>query len=807
VSRYICIHGHFYQPPRENPWLEEVELQDSAYPYHDWNEKITAQCYAPNGVSRILDREQRIIRIVNNYSKISFNFGPTLLRWMEKHRPETYEAILEADRLSRERFSGHGSAMAQVYNHMIMPLACKRDKRTQVIWGIEDFKKRFKREPEGMWLPETAADTETLEVLAECGIDFTILAPNQARRARKINGDSDWTDVGDSRIDPSTAYLCELPSGRTIQLFFYDGPISREIAFGDLISNGEAFAQRFVDAFDDSREWPQLVHVATDGETYGHHHRHGDRGLAYCLYFIESNNLAALTNYGEFLERHPPTHYVEIHENSSWSCVHGVERWRNNCGCHSGAHPGWSQAWRKPLREAMDWLSGKAASIYEKEGKRCFASPWDSRDDYIAVVMDRSPEGVERFLAGHAGGELSLEDTTRALSLLEMQRNAMLMFTSCGWFFDEVSGIETVQVIQYAAMVIRHAERLSGESIEPEFVGRLAEAHSNIYENGAAVYKMFAKPAELDLLRVGIHYAVSSLFEDYAEQARIFCYGIDKESHKILEAGKLKLAVGKARVKSDITWESMGLTFAVIHLGDHNISGGVRELQGMETFSAMESEILEAFDRVDVPEVIRLIDKHFGANNFSIWHLFKDEQRKVIGQILELTHRDIEAAYRQIYERAYPIMNFLHGLGIPLPKPFSAAAENIVNEDLKKAFETEEIDLAKLESLISAAARWGLALDTSFLGLTASTWIHNALRKTEAEPQQTPLLEKIREITGLLKPLNVELDLWEAQNAYFSLGEAHYATMIEKAENGDKDAQMWIAAFEEVGPCLHVRFP
>jgi len=234
MDRYLCIHCHFYQPPRENPWLESIELQESAYPYHDWNERITAECYEPNAASRILTTDNRIIRIVNNYSRISFNVGPTLLSWMANRAPETYQAILDADRESQQRFSGHGSAIAQVYNHMIMPLANRRDKQTQVFWGIRDFESRFNRAPEGMWLAETAVDIETLEVLAANGIQFTILAPSQARHERRVTT-TKFKNVEGGKIDPTRPYVCNLPSGRSINLFFYDGPISRAVAFEGLL--------------------------------------------------------------------------------------------------------------------------------------------------------------------------------------------------------------------------------------------------------------------------------------------------------------------------------------------------------------------------------------------------------------------------------------------------------------------------------------------------------------------------------------------------------------------------------------------
>src|SRR3954466_1588080 len=303
MERYVCIHAHCYQPPRENSWLETVEAQPSAYPYHDWNERITAECYAPNGVSRIVDDRNRITQIVNNYSRISFNFGPTLLSWMEEHAPEAYAAILDADRESQKRYSGHGNAIAQAYNHIILPLATRRDKETQIIWGIRDFEKRFGRQPEGMWLPETAVDTETLEMLAANGIKFTILAPSQAAGVRRLGAGGRFKDVSGTRIDPTRVYQARLLNQKRMALFFYDGPISQAVAFEKLLDNGERFAERLLGGFSDERIWDQLVHIATDGESYGHHHAHGDMALAAALRHIESGSAAQLTNYGEFLEK------------------------------------------------------------------------------------------------------------------------------------------------------------------------------------------------------------------------------------------------------------------------------------------------------------------------------------------------------------------------------------------------------------------------------------------------------------------------------------------------------------------------
>jgi alpha-amylase/alpha-mannosidase (GH57 family) len=398
MDKYICIHGHFYQPPRENPWLEDIELQDLAYPYHDWNERITEECYRQNAASRILGPDRKIIDIVNNYSNISFNFGPTLLSWLELCAPDTYQKILEADRQSRENFSGHGCAIAQAYNHVILPLASTRDKHTQIIWAIRDFQKRFQRDPEGMWLPETAVDVPTLEALAEHGMKFTILAPRQAKRVRKI-GAKRWNEISESDLDTTIPYLCNLPSGKQIALFFYHGRTSHEVAYGGLLHSGENFAARLLESFPENNEPAHLIHIATDGESFGHHHRHGDMALAYCVHHIATNNLAKITIYGEYLEKFPPTYEVEIWENTSWSCVHGIERWKSNCGCCADQSRRGQQQWRAPLREALDWLRDKLAACYREKMSHYHGDPWQLRNEYVAVINDRSTQNIENFIS------------------------------------------------------------------------------------------------------------------------------------------------------------------------------------------------------------------------------------------------------------------------------------------------------------------------------------------------------------------------------------------------------------------------
>jgi alpha-amylase/alpha-mannosidase (GH57 family) len=806
MERYICIHGHFYQPPRENAWLEAVESQDSAYPYHDWDERVTAECYEPNSASRVLNAEGRIVQIVNNYAKISFDFGPTILVWLEEQAPEIYEAILTADQESRESFSGHGSALAQAYNHMIMPLANARDKYTQVLWGIRDFEHRFGRKPEGMWLPETAVDLETLDIMAELGIKFTVLAPHQASGVRRIGGRS-WRDLSGGRIDPSRAYMVRLPSRRRMSLFFYDEAISRAVAFEGLLSSGERFAGRLVGGFSDERDWPQLVNIATDGETYGHHHRHGDMALAYAMDYIQSNNLGRLTNYGEYLERYPPSHEVRIFENTSWSCPHGVERWRSDCGCNTGGRPGWNQAWRAPLREALDWLRDELAPAYEKHAGELLRDPWAARNDYIDVILGRSPENIERFFSQHGRRALSDDEKVAVLKLMELQRHAMLMYTSCGWFFNDLSGIETVQIVQYAGRAIQLGQELFGDGLEPRFLELLEQAKSNVSEeqDGRRIYEKYVKPAIVDLHKVVAHYAVSSLFEPYGEAVKIYCYDVERDDYQMVETGATKLGVGRALITSEVTWESALLSFGVLHFSDHNLSGGVRAFRGQKAYRTMVEQVTEAFSRGDLPDVIRLLDKHFLELTYSLKSLFRDEQRKITDLILESTLAEAEAAYRELYEHHALLMRFIVDLGVPLPRAFHAAAEFILNLDLRRAFQEEEPDLDQVRALLQAVATWRVDLDTAGLGYVLELTIERLAEQLRAQPGEPDALERLDTVTGLARFLPFEVSLWKAQNVYYDILQTVYPDFRKRAEQGNEGAQEWVRLFMSLGDRLLVQ--
>jgi alpha-amylase/alpha-mannosidase (GH57 family) len=489
VQRLICIHGHFYQPPRENPWTGRVERQPSAAPFHDWNQRITEECYAPNAAAKVLDRDGRVVRRVDNYSAISFDFGPTLLAWLAAERPEVHDAVILADRRSRRRFSGHGSAMAQAYHHTILPLASARDRRTEVRWGISDFRHRFGRDPEGLWLPETAVDVGTLEVLAAEGVRFTVLEPHQAARWRPLDG-GEWTESAEGRgPDTCEPHLCRLPSGAEIALFFYDGPLSRDVAFNGLLHDGGRFARSLYERGEAPGDGAGLLSIATDGETYGHHHRFGEMALAKALTLLDDYDGTRLTNFAEHLAGHPPRREVEVHEGTSWSCPHGVGRWSRDCGC--GRETGGHQRWREPLRDALVWLRDELAGPWEAAAGELLADPWAARDAYVRLLLDRSPAAEEAFFAEHAARPLDAPERRRARGLLELQRNALRMFTSCGWFFEDVARIETVQVMLYAARAMELAAGLTGADLEPGFLDRLAAAPANEPPDGdaARVYR------------------------------------------------------------------------------------------------------------------------------------------------------------------------------------------------------------------------------------------------------------------------------------------------------------------------------
>jgi alpha-amylase/alpha-mannosidase (GH57 family) len=805
-KRFICIHGHFYQPPRENPWLETVETQDTAAPYHDWNERICAECYATNGAARIVNNKNQITRIVNNYARISFDFGPTLLSWLRENAPRTHRMILDGERRSRKSYRGHSSAMAQVYNHIILPLANRRDRMTQIRWGIADYQYHYGELPEGMWLAETAADNESLELLAQHGIKFTVLAPHQCKRIRPLKDGGSWTETPNAIVDTTRPYLVRFDSGVSIAVFFYDGPASRAIAFEGLLNSGESLVGRLKAGFKD-RSNPQLVHVATDGESYGHHHKYGEMALAYALRLLEEDKTVKLTNYGCFLEQFPPEYEAEIVENTSWSCMHGVERWRSNCGCNGG-RAGWNQAWRAPLRQALNELRDTLIPLTEQEGAKLFNDVWAARDEYIEAILDHTPQSVERFFRKHQHHALAAPERVRALELMEMQRHAQLMYTSCGWFFDDISGIETVQVIAYAARVLQLAREVFGEQaapLEPALLARLAEAHSNVASagDGAKIYKEQVSAKQLGLEQVAAHYAISSIFSSFAEETDLFCFRVWRNSYDVYTSGRGRLALGRAKIVGAITGKQRSFSFAVLHFGDQNITAAVKayEPEDAAAFEAFAAQAAGHVQNADFPEVIRLLDRYYGHMDYSLTSLFSDEQRRIVQIILGSTLSDIEKSLTGIYDDHASLLHYLFSAGLPKPHALTLAAGFAINAGLRRALEADPIDQAQLRSFLLLAKADQIPLEAATLSYIADGRMKRAMIELQMSSGLLESLDRALALARILTELPFDLNLWQAQNIWYEiLRTSSYALAALTAE----DRPLWEKSFNELGACLSI---
>jgi alpha-amylase/alpha-mannosidase (GH57 family) len=806
-NKYVCIHGHFYQPPRENAWLETVEQQETAHPFHDWNTRINHECYAPNAAARIMDDKGWITKIRNNYNRISWNFGPTLLSWLEESDPDAYAMLLRADKRSQELFGGHGSAVAQVHSHLIMPLCNARDKVTQVNWGIRDFERRFGRYPEGIWLAETAVNTDTLEVLASHGIQYTILAPRQAKAVRKLvvtstEGSSQvasWQNVDAESLDTRQPYWCLLPSGRRIALFFYHGKIAQEVAFNGLLNSGKAFSQRITGIFDEDNE-AQIAHIATDGESYGHHHRYGEMALADCLNYVEDNQLATLTNYGQFLELHPPDWEVQIHENSSWSCVHGIERWRSDCGCNSGK-PGWHQRWRKPLRDTLDWLRDQLAPIFEREGARLLRDPWAARNDYIEVMLDRSETNVEAFLKKHSRRELSHLEKVVVLRLLESQRFAVLMYTSCGWFFDEISGIETNQILQYALRTMDYTFDVTGQDLHPEFTRRLAAAPSNVLPNGAESFLKNVVPTRVTLERVAMHFAVASLFEDDPEKLDLFNYTASVEFFEKIEAGTPQFAAGRLRIRSRLSHAEKTFCFAVLYLGQQHIIGNISAEMLRSQFEEMYTRTSQSFRAANMGDVIGALQEYFGPDKFSLTSLFADEKIKIINTITDSSLAVAEATFRDVFNDNYQLMAGIEEAKLPLPSTWLNIASYVLNADLLNFFEGSEVsDTRNLRRIAADMERWHIKRpDEETLNLAIGERVFREIEKIGLDESSLPRVHWLADVLSIVKEMELKPSIWRSQNVFYLLTKGLRKgqwVFVNKA---------WEAEFERLATLLKVR--
>jgi len=773
LPRYICVHGHFYQPPRENPWLEAIETQESAHPFHDWNERIAEECYTPNVEARVLDEKGRLQDIVNNYEYMSYDFGPTLLSWMEKHSQETYQAILDADAVSRRLRSGHGNAVAQAYNHMIMPLASRRDKVTQVIWGIEDFIKRFGRDPEGMWLPEAAVDRETLEIMAQQGIKYTILAPRQAKRFR-ASPKSEWVTLNPGTIDPSRPYRCALPHGRSIVLFFYDAPISHSIAFEHLLNSGEDFRSRLLAAFSASRTWPQLVHIATDGESYGHHHRFGEMALAYALEKFRSDSAVSLTNYGEYLEKHPPTAEAEFFENSSWSCVHGVGRWSEDCSCSLSQRPDWNQEWRVPLRRAMDLVRDRCDAIFEEHAFPILADPWDARNAYVRVIL-QDHSNVDAFLKVHGTRPVKPEERVKILNLLEMERNRMLSYTSCGWFFDDISGLETTQILKYAARALQLAYPFDPRLVN-DFRDELSAAVSNVKPQlrGNEIFEQKIMPQIADLAQVAAHVAIDAGFKGASIQERLYCYDIRVKDFSREKSGKRILIIGRVSVTSLVTTETREFMLALLYLGEVDLRCSVEEFPGQEKYEAMKRDVTGMAYRHSSTELVRKLDKYFPERYFSMKDLFAEQRIQIIEAATTAMYEEQAALFESFYEQNKDLARIIVLHEARLPDTFLASASFALNRDflgelekLSRGFYPDE-----LVSIQEEARFWKISLDFTAAEKLVRGCIVDLLKQLEKSPEDERSASEIFKFLELGRNLDITLQLGEAQIIFYRTARA-----------------------------------
>ncbi|HEU4594272.1 MAG TPA: DUF3536 domain-containing protein [Pyrinomonadaceae bacterium] len=793
MTTALVIHGHFYQPPRENPWTDLVEREPGAQPFHDWNERIHAECYRPNGYARVVDAYGRVESIVNNYSNLSFNFGPTLLAWLERRHPETYARVVEADRESARRRGGHGNALAQGFHHSILPLCNERDRRTQVRWGVSDFRLRFGREPESLWLPETACDAATLETLIEEGLRYVILSPFQAERVRPVGAEV-WTTVVDGSVDPTRPYkfFHRDGTGRSLAVFFYDGALARGIAFEGLLASSRVLLDRCERAA--SPHGTQLVHVATDGESYGHHYRWGDRCIAYALETEAARRGFRVTNYGEFLDEHEPAYEVEIGrgphgEGTAWSCAHGLGRWSRDCGCHAGAPEGWTQKWRAPLRAALDFLRDDAARKFEEAGGELFRDPWAARDAYVELLNGRTASR-EAFLRRHAPRPLDEAEQVRALSLLESQRCAMVMYTSCGWFFNDISGIETVQVLRYAGRVVELLDELELSPPGARFLEILSAAESNLpaQGNGADIFRRTVETSRVTPQRVAAHLAICNLIEkEEAAECEPAGYAYRKDDFQMRRHGRVTLATARLTLEAPATGRRHEFSLAAMHFGDVDYYCALKPSNGAESFAASAEKLWSQFRTASLPRLLRLAQDEFGPGEFGLEALLPGGQGQLSESVFGKLVRRFLEEYEYLYEENRRVVERLQEIGFHPPAELRAAAELTISRRLEaelRALRHGAGDYARALDLASEAARRGFRVNRASVSRIYEETLTGAARLVLADPTREKLQAALA-LVALGRKLGLEANLECAQEAVYEALTGDGRASAEMRELGD----------------------
>ncbi len=771
----LVIHGHFYQPPRENPWTELIEPEPSAAPFHDWNERIYQECYRANGNARIVSSRGQVEQISNNYLYLSFNFGPTLLSWMEKHHYHGYLRILEADRASVGLRSGHGNAIAQGYNHAILPLCNPRDRRSQIRWGLAEFSHRYGRQAESLWLPETACNDAVMGDLIDEGLKYLILAPGQCLRVRPLAPApnlGEWTAAENADVDPGRAYryFHKDGSGRSIAVFFYDGPIARAIAFGEGLQSSQELLAVLGRA---QKGEGRIVGTATDGESYGHHTKWGDRTLAYALSHEAHSQDFVISNFGEYLEKHPPGWECEIKpgpegEGTSWSCAHGVGRWIRDCGCQTGGRPGWNQQWRGPLRKALDYLRDFAAGCFEKGASPLFKDAWAARDAFIQVILEPGAESRERFLAAHAQRELGVEEKVRALSLLDMQRQAMLMYTSCGWFFTELSGIETLQVLKYACRLMDDLSQLGFSPPRKEFLELLSHAKSNLPElgSGADIFKKLVEPSKVGPDRLAAHLAIEALVREESGGAfGAFDYRFFSVRRESL--GRNRLITARIELSSRLTGRSYDAMVAATHLGGIDFHCAVARFESEQALEESARRVAAEFKRGLIPPLLRAVREEFGVREFGLENLLPGHRDRIAGLVFGNLVQTLSGQYNRIYDENRRYLEMFQSAGFQLPQELRLAAEYALTREFEEAIRSQRLSsdpasYQKAAEIAQEAEKMGYKLDRSLAAKLFGEMITEAVRTGMESPDSSHLLRAIS-LLELTKAMGIQPNLDRAQ--------------------------------------------
>ncbi|MCX5754168.1 MAG: DUF3536 domain-containing protein [Candidatus Krumholzibacteria bacterium] len=816
--RHLIIHGHFYQPPRENPWTEKIERQESAAPYHDWNDRIANECYLSNALSRRLDDYGRVTKLVNNYEWISFNFGPTLISWIEDNASDVYARILEADRASAKRLNGHGNAIAQCYNHAIMPLASRRDQETQIRWGIHDFERRFGRPSEGIWLPETALNAATLEVLVEFGFRFIVLSPHQALRVRSLADPSQWNDVSKGTIPAGFPYRCFAPGTRGkrdpkrfVDVFFYDAPLSTDVSFNHLLRNGDGLADAIMLAY--PRAGSDLVVVATDGEVYGHHEPFADMALSYLIESAAPRRALAMTNFGAYLDGHEPKFEVELKpgpngEGTAWSCVHGVGRWKEDCGDSAGGRPSWNQKWRAPLRAGLNSLRDSLAAQYEREASKLLADPWKARDEYIGVIENRSRDAAAAFVAAHAAAPLSSAESARILSLLESQRNAQLMFTSCGWFFSDISGIETVQIMRYAARAIELAGTEHWLSLEKKLLGDLKGALSNVAGKGtgASIYNGDVKASILGRPCFVSLYAISSHLSGGAELAEIYGHPIrpldEIVRHVVAPGVEDHMRIGSLEIISRYTLETAVYEYLLYVEDEATFVCYVRQRRSEADYRAMAARLAKLAEAGLVAEIRPAASEYFGTRRFTIRDFLPEDRERILRRFAAKRLEVIEARFGEIYADSKHLLILLKEANIPVPQNLLLPVQTHLTKKLVREVERWERSLTPaglegIRSIVTEAAVFGVPIDKSPAAASFSDLLLEKIKAlaNELDPEAAFALEQF---VNLADEMGIQTDFRIIQNRVYAILEMKISPLIDdlaRRPDGREETKRAISAF------------